>query len=505
MRWYSQEWTRSIAIPLSTLLLLGIPADQAPASDRRVSAPANQLSDWGTPVIGRLSNGVRFAILPRRGSEPGVALLMRNEGGFIAEHRPGERGLAHLIEHIVFHSPVAGAPDDFDHLRRIGVPLTLPAPNAGSTSWRETNYYLSTRTTAPGDLDTLLALFKDAATEMTFRADAVDASRGEVMREMADKKLGNDIYASYIAAIAPGSPNDVIDAQNSDDVPTASIDTIRGLYRRLYRPQKMMIVVVGNVTADEARALIEKRFGDWKPMAPEPRQAAFPTFRRDRIRPVSISALPQGRRTALVTVVMPTPAPPSSRNSQARAEVMDLLVTRAVNNRLRALQPDSPGGKVGMFIENGEQGQRQMMLWDNFADGTWRGAIAGLKNATCDLAASGFTANEWATAKQNLLSDLVLRALEMPRALNVDVAKDLSHALADSRNLIPPDELLRYARAMMPQTDARSGSKWWRWQWGSGVEHLRVETPELASIADPISAIRIAANGTGSAPACKVR
>lgn len=150
---------------------------------------------------------------------------MRNEGGFIAEHRPGERGLAHLIEHIVFHSPVAGAPDDFDHLKRIGVPLTLPAPNAGSTSWRETNYYLSTRTTALGDLDTLLALFKDAATEMTFRADAVDASRGEVMREMADKKLGNDIYASYIAAIAPGSPNDVIDAQNSDDVPTARVRT----------------------------------------------------------------------------------------------------------------------------------------------------------------------------------------------------------------------------------------------------------------------------------------
>lgn len=505
MRWYSQVWARSIALPVVIASLTGLPAGRAPAQDSRVSAPANQLSDWGTPVIGRLSNGVRFAVLPRRGSEPGVALLMRNDGGFVAERRPGEQGLAHLIEHIVFHSPVAGAPDDFDHLKRIGIPLTLPAPNAGSTSWRETNYYLSTRTAALGDLDALLALFRDAATGMTFRVDAVDASRGEVMREMADKKLGNDIYASYIAAIAPGSPNDVIDAQNSDDVPTASIDTIRGLYRRLYRPENMMIVVVGNVKADEARALIEKRFGNWKLMVPAPRQAPFPTFRRDHIHPVSFSALPQGRRTALVTVVMPTPGRPSSRDSQARAEVMDLLVTRAVNNRLGALQPGSPAGKVGMFIENGEQGQRQIMLWDNFAGDQWRKAVANLKKTTCDLDLSGFTANEWAAAKQNLLSDLELRAAETPRESNVDVAKDLSHAIADGRSLIPPDELLRYTRALLPQTDARSGNKWWRRQWGSGVEHLRVEAPELASIADPIAAIRIAADGAGSAPSCKVR
>ncbi|KQN13309.1 hypothetical protein ASE79_20025 [Sphingomonas sp. Leaf28] len=215
---------------------------------------------------------------------------MRNEGGFIAERRPGERGLAHLIEHVAFHSPTVAAPDDYDHLKRIGLPLTfehvafhsptvaapddydhlkriglpltLPAPNAGFTSWRETNYYLSTRSTAPSDIDVLLSLFRDAATGMTLRPDAIDTSRGEVMREMADKRLGNDIYASYIAAIAPGSPNDIINAQNSDDVPAASTDTIRSLYQRLYRPVNMTIVIVGNVKPDEIRTLIEKRFGD---------------------------------------------------------------------------------------------------------------------------------------------------------------------------------------------------------------------------------------------------
>jgi hypothetical protein len=462
MRKCGRTSVRLMIIPLLIASFSGLAAQSTPASRNATSDATNRppfSGDWGTPVIGRLGNGVRFGILPRQGNEPGVGLLMRNEGGFIADRRPGEQGLSHLIEHIALHSPTVASPDDLDHLKRIAMPLTLPAPNAGSTSWRETNYYLSTKTTASGDLDALLTVFRDAAEGMTLRADAVDTSRGEVIREMADKRLGNEIYASYIGAVAPGSPNDMIDAQNSDDVPTSSIGAIRELYRHLYRPENMMIVVVGNVKVDEVRRLIEKRFGNWKPTTSTPRQTPFPMFQRDRIRPISFSALPQGRRTALVTVVMPTPVPPSSRDRQAWEDIMDLLTSRAINDRLAALQPDSPRGKVGMFIENGEQGHRQIMLWDNFTAGRWKPAALGLVKTACDLATTGFTTEEWATAKQNLVADLEQRAAEMPVVANVDLAKDLSHALADGRHLISPDELLRYARTMLPQIDGSSGSK----------------------------------------------
>lgn len=496
----------SILAPLLAFSSFGLAQDRASARTRGSVEPMDApASDWESPLIGRLANGVRFAILPRRGQESGVALLKRNEGGFIVERRPGERGLAHLIEHIAFHSPTVAAPDEFDHLKRIGIPLTLPAPNAGSTSWRETNYYLSTKTTAPKDIDVLLTLFRDAATGMTLRADAVDASRGEVMREMADKKIGNDIYANYIAAIAPGSPNDVIDAQNSDDVPVASIDTIRSLYQRLYRPENMMIVVVGNVKPDEMRALIERRFGDWKSAQPDASHAPVSVFDRSRIRPISFSALPQGRRTALMTVVMPTPTTPPSRDRQASDDLMDLLATRAVNLRLAALQADTPPGKVGMFIDNGEQGQRQLMLWDNFSEGRWAPAVAGLRKITCALTTSGFTAEEWDAAKRDLMADLSRRAADMPTVANVDLAKDLSHALADGRTLIPPNDLLRYARVTLPRVDSRAGSRWWRQQWGSGVEHLRVEAPELSKVPDPVLAIRAAANEAIGSIGCKVR
>jgi len=84
------------------------------------SNPAQKV-DWRPVVSGRLPNGVRYAILARQSDEPGISLLMRNEGGFIEEQRPGERGLTHLIEHLVFVSPTINAPNDLHHLVKIGL------------------------------------------------------------------------------------------------------------------------------------------------------------------------------------------------------------------------------------------------------------------------------------------------------------------------------------------------------------------------------------------------
>jgi len=111
------------------------------------------------------------------------------------------------------------------------------------------------------------------------------------MRGMADKKRGNAIYANDIAAIAPVSLNDRIDAQNANDVPIASNDAIRGLYR----PVTMLVIVVGNEKADSTRALIDKWFGGWRrTQLTFCRARSPPLFRRDHIRPVSFSALAKG-------------------------------------------------------------------------------------------------------------------------------------------------------------------------------------------------------------------
>jgi predicted Zn-dependent peptidase len=493
-----------LALPAFASAAQGLEKRQpSTASARPAQAYAARATVDDRPVLqGRLGNGLRYAILPRRAHQFGVGLWMQVEGGFLAERRPGERGLAHLIEHLVFHSPTRRAPDDVHRFRSVGFPLSLPEPAGGTTSWRESDYFLVSRTTSPADLDTLLGLFREVASELIFRPDAVDEQRGEVMREMADKQLGNAISADYVAAVAPGSPNDMIDAQNSDDVPTANVETIRALYNRLYRPENTSVVIVGDVDPRQTEALISKRFGNWRGVGPTPRRAAIPAFQSEGIAPISHSARAEGRRSAMITIASPLPPPASTRKRQAEALLMDMLAMRAVSERLALTQAAGPPGKYGVFIENGEQGpHRLIMLWDDFVPGQWQPAVAGLKRTACGLAMTGLSGEDWTRAKQYLLEDLERRTRDMP---NIELAGQLADALAAGRDPIPPAELLRRARAWLPTLGTRAANDWWRRQWQAGVEHIRVESPELARVENPGAAIRATVEEATRDAGCKV-
>lgn len=480
-----------LCVALSATALASQTTGQSAGSENPDVNEAATPADARQPVVyGQLANGVRYAILTRKGNEPGVSIRARVHGGFLAEQRPGQQGLAHLIEHLIFHSPTRSAPNELRRFRQVGFPLTLADPAGGTTSWRESDYFVVSRTNQNADLDTLLGLFREVFIELTLRDDAVISQRAEVLREMAEKKLGNDLYAGYIRAIAPGSPTDVIEAQNSDDVPTASVATIRDLYQRLYRPENTTIVLVGDVDTRAMQALIEQRFGDWRGTGPAQVGRAIPSFDRGRIAPISYSNHPYGRNVAMMTLTMALPSPPPSLAGQGEAMLMDMLVTKAVNNRLALTRADYPPGKYGMFIENGEQGHRAFIIWDDFVPGQWRTAVAGLSGMACSLQRTGFSEQEWAAAKQQLIEELNWRASSMTGESNFVLAMELSNALTGGRDLIPPNELLLHAQTWLPSVDARDGNDWWRTQWTSGVRHMRVEASELARLRNARAEIR---------------
>lgn len=477
------------------------PATEPTSDEHRISTPAQE--GWRPILRGQLPNGLRYVILPRSAAEPGIALRMRVNRGFLAEQRPGERGLAHLIEHIAFHSPTRSAPDQLRRFYHIGFPLTLPEPAGGTTIWRETDYHVISRTTQSSDIHALLGLYREVASELLFPSQIVDEQRDTVMREMADKRLGNDIHANLVAAIAPGSPNDVIDAQNSDDVPTASIETIRALYRRLYRPENTTIMIVGDVNPREIEGMIVAGFGDWRGEGPTPERLVIPTFDRDRIAPISHSASRYARDSATISFTMPFD-PVKPRVIQAEADLLDMLMMRAITNRLAAGRGAHPPGSYGSFIENGDNNFRMSIMWDEFVPGRWREAVANLARTACDMRLNGFSETEWEAARQGLLQELVRRAGRTHEASNFELALQLANAVTLERELFSPSELLVFAKEWLPRVDASEGRNWWLRQKAAGVEHLRVNAPELALESDASSTIRTVVNDALQEKACRI-
>jgi hypothetical protein len=505
--------SKAIFFSLTAIILIaaGSPAiaqknGVEPVSDRSSARAIETQSgdDREAVVSGVLPNGLTYAILPRRGKDTGVGILMRVSGGFLAERRPGERGLAHLIEHLVFLSPTTAAPNDYRRFRQVGFPLTLPEPAGGTTSWRESDYYVVARTNKAEDLDSLAALFREVAESLTLRPDAVENARADVLREMADKKLGNDIFARYVAAVAPGSPNDLIDAQNSDDVPTAEVQTIRSLYHRMYRPENTTFVIVGDVDAKATVAMLQARFGMWKGTGPKATTTIMPTLNLKRAASISYSALPHGRNTALLTNTAAVDPVPRTRQDQMKTHLMDMIAIRAVNARMAGQYADYPEGKFGFFIDDGAQGYRQMMFWDDFVPGRWRDAATKLMRLNCSITKDGFSDDEKRRAVEAVLGDLSNRAATVAEVPNSWIAKELADAITTKRYLVPPTEMLEFAKTFASTTGADGLNSWWRDRWSAGRRHLRVESPAFAKNKGTLGQIQTVVKAANLEESCKL-
>ncbi|HUO67537.1 MAG TPA: pitrilysin family protein, partial [Gammaproteobacteria bacterium] len=71
------------------------------------------------------------------------------------------------------------------------------------------------------------------------------------------------------AGLFPPSDPSLRDA-TPETVHSITLDDVRAYYRYAFRPDLATIVVIGNVSAAEARKTIEKYFGDWKTTGPKP-------------------------------------------------------------------------------------------------------------------------------------------------------------------------------------------------------------------------------------------
>ena len=97
-----------------------------------------------------------------------------------------------------------------------------------------------------------------------------------VQRQVADLMAGELQSPSYVrehaleSALLPKNDPD-LRRPTSRSISSLSIADVRRYYKRVFRPDLTTIVVVGNITPEHARSVIEHAFGKWKSNRPRPR------------------------------------------------------------------------------------------------------------------------------------------------------------------------------------------------------------------------------------------
>ncbi len=217
------------------------------------------------PVVtfGRLETGLRYAVLHNETPRNTVSLRLHVAAGSLNETED-QRGLAHFLEHMAFKGS-ENLPGDalVTLLERRGLAFG-PDTNA-YTGFEQTVYMLELPEANADLLREGLSVFREIAGRLTLAPDAIEAERGVILSE---RRARNTPAARQVEALydflAPGTrvanrfPIGTVEV-----IETADRDRFAAFYEDHYRPERMILIAVGDVDAADTARLIEELFADF--------------------------------------------------------------------------------------------------------------------------------------------------------------------------------------------------------------------------------------------------
>src|SRR3954470_18034806 len=226
----------------------------------------------------RLANGLTV-IVHEDHKAPVVATSVWYNVG--SKDEPARKtGFAHLFEHLMFNGSENLPGDYFKYLQQIGA-----TDLNGTTSYDRTNYY---ETVPAGALERVLFMESDRMGHLlgAVTQDVLDNQRSVVQNEKRqnDSRPGGlGQYALFENLFPAGHPYHHTTIGSMADLDAASLADVKQWFRDKYGPNNAVLVIAGDVTAAQAKPLVEKYFGPI-PAGPanHPAMARVPTLPRPK-------------------------------------------------------------------------------------------------------------------------------------------------------------------------------------------------------------------------------
>ncbi len=290
---------------------------------------------------GTLPNGLTYFI--RQNPRPADRLMLRLavKAGSIDE-ADDQRGLAHVLEHMAFNGTARFEPGELvSYLESIGAQFG-PHVNA-YTSFDETVYMLDVPTNREGVVTRGFEALSDFAGGIALDAAEIDRERGVVLEEWRGRLgAGTRMQQPQLEALFGES-------RYADRVPIGTPEILKGFpagrlrdfYRDHYRPDRMAVIVVGDIELVEADALVRKYF-DPLPAAPASQRQVHGIPEHQETRYVTLSDPEQ--QSSSVTLMHKRPMRELRTIADYRRSLVQSLAFQMLNARFSeiARQPEAP-------------------------------------------------------------------------------------------------------------------------------------------------------------------
>ncbi len=202
---------------------------------------------------GRLTNGLTVAVVPRKGFSKKYAYFVTDFGSihtdFSVDGQPYTvpAGIAHYLEHKLFDMPGRDISEEF---------AALGANVNAFTSYDMTAYYFSCTDRFPE----ALALLLEFVTTPYFTEETVAKEQGIIGQEidMVADTPDTRMFEDLMADMYPVHPISVPILGTRETIAQITPQVLHTCHRAFYRPENMMLCVVGDVDVEEITAMAEK-------------------------------------------------------------------------------------------------------------------------------------------------------------------------------------------------------------------------------------------------------
>jgi zinc protease len=234
-------------------------------------AKATELPDWAQaaltrltvpdstthPVVSTLSNGLTLIVQPEDVSDTvSVYGYIRNRPEVQA---PANReGVSQLLDLLL--------PYGSEQLDRVAYEQALDAIGARERAGTEFSLQVLSQ-----DFERGVELLADNELHPALPAAALDIVRQQVAQVVAARNRSPGHLAQHALreALFPKDDPSLREA-TAETVGSLTLQDVRSYFRDTFRPDLTTIVVIGNITAQQAQAAIEKQFGAWSANGPTP-------------------------------------------------------------------------------------------------------------------------------------------------------------------------------------------------------------------------------------------
>src|SRR4030095_8621271 len=202
----------------------------------------------------KLANGLRVLVHRDTSTPMAVVNVMYDVGA--RDEDSNRTGFAHLFEHLMFGGSL--------HIENYDEPLQMAGgENNAYTTNDLTNYYIQ----IPAEnLETAFWLESDRMLSLAFSEKSLEVQRKVVCEEFKEHYLNKpygDVWFKLRELAYKKHPYrwQTIGRELSH-IENATLDDVKAFFFKHYRPQNAIMVVAGNVTVENVKALSEKWFGD---------------------------------------------------------------------------------------------------------------------------------------------------------------------------------------------------------------------------------------------------